>query len=1264
MTGDGHATRTRDRKRSQKRARNAQSSYSSIDPASKRLFILSLFVLLESWKIYDAIALKSTKINVDITSLNKFTFVIKYFLLEGIFFWTLPLVQVPQLTFSPITTFVITAVLNIATFFLVSSSSLTLIGGVIFLALDFIRQSSELTLGGDTVRPDTAISMDSYFKGRYTIHYVPDSTAFFNPFGKKDFCLLDSSAIGVPVQFNTTSKLGWLQLQHTSPENEVMFYNFTQNDISKLLKRDQTHLSLEPGFVSGDSRVFYLELPVRQPGQYSLKEVRDVDGLKIRTYKSDLAISSCPSAKVVTSPDDSRHICISGSELQSNSFKLPKVDVFGAAPLEVEFSVSQKKTLKVMKRAIGSSMDLRPVHFTEDLFRETIVDQNIKFSNGPLELRILLVTDGLKINRKYNPQSDASDLLAQVQLRTMPNLRLFDSDTNAKLLVNGTKRLKFQLGRDSIGEGEWPLRVEIKYQSTLGIAMDTFTKHFKNYQEMSRGIEVSKPGFYKIQSGSSKFCDCNIYDEFVNIEQVSPPSIDISAEPIVDKCIGMTGYSFKFNARGQAPFQVQYQVFQNRTDGMLRPVYDSYGNVRRTLHSLDAAFEFEYKPPGEGNYVVVFKGLKDANYQKEGVSLDEARHTYLTYFRQRSRLSLGDYKSLTGLPMCLGSLATLPVLLSGNFPFLISYEIRGEAGKALERKTVNNITTSQFEIQSPKFEQGGNYRVQLLEVKDSLGCTANLQGDTFKPLVVRKDIPEVSLGIEMEKWNISIIEGDSLKLPLNVKSTVGKSDRDRLVYSITSLTNSSDTQLRTAIGIENLRLKEAGRYKLVSYSGGGCDGTVRSPEKEIRVEYIPRPSLILRSPNCDSQEITANNFQLHSVCKGGRRNVDMHLVGKAPFIVDYRIKDPSGKTDARTMTVHNEHLTINLPTTQQGTYQHVFLAVYDSLYTQEKTARLNLPDLDHKLQYDVLALPKVSIASGSDYLQFCESTLSRVYRLPPKIQLEIEGSYPVTLEATLVKGESKAAEKFILKDLVSPEVDLSAVISKRSGKALTEILQIGEYFILLDKITDSNGCSSQIKDTNVIVLVTEVPKMTKEQGKDYYCVGDHISYNLNGIAPFTVFYDFNGKQRKAKLDNYFRRLASKPGNLTVTALLDSSIDNCLVNFTDTPSALKSLQARVYDLPSVEVNQGDYIVRNIHEGDQTEIKFSFTGVPPFSFTYVRMLDTNEKQNEKKHAARIVETKTIEGIWDYDYVVMASLEGTYEATEVKDAYCRAKKDGFAA
>ena len=531
---------------------------------------------------------------------------------------------------------------------------------------------------------------------------------------------------------------------------------------------------------------------------------------------------------------------------------------------------------------------------------------------------------------------------------------------------------------------------------------------------------------------------------------------------------------------------------------------------------------------------------------------------------------------------------------------------------------------------------------------------------------VRKDIPEISLGIEADSWSVSIVEGDSLKLPLNVQSSVGNTQRDRLVYSITDLNNSSDTKVRTAIGIENLRIKEAGRYKLLSYSSGGCEGKVANPQKVITVDYIPRPSIVLGA--IDRGDLKNDDFegQLGPVCRGGTKKVEMFLNGKRPFIVNYQIKDPSGRVESRTMTVNNDRVTITLPTENHGIYRHKFLSVYDSLYTQEKTSRLNVPPLTSQLQYEVQSLPELAIKSGSEYLQFCESTLKKISKLPPKIQLNLKGQFPVTLDVTLQRGDANEQEKFQVKHLTTLEVDLNDIISSINGKALDQTLQVGDYFLRFDRITDNNGCSKQIQDANVVVLVTEVPKMKREPNQKYYCVGDHITYDLVGISPFTVFYNFNGNSRKAQLHNKFSRLASKPGNLTITALLDSSIDHCLVNFTDAASSMNSLQAEIHDLPSVEVNQGEYIVRNIHEGDKTEIKFSFTGVPPFSLTYVRMLEENSKDKgpRKQHKPRVVEKETIDNIWDHEYVLMASLEGTYEAIEVRDAYCKALKIDYVA
>ncbi|KAH3685417.1 hypothetical protein WICPIJ_003610, partial [Wickerhamomyces pijperi] len=91
------------------------------------------------------------------------------------------------------------------------------------------------------------------------------------------------------------------------------------------------------------------------------------------------------------------------------------------------------------------------------------------------------------------------------------------------------------------------------------------------------------------------------------------------------------------------------------------------------------------------------------------------------------------------------------------------------------------------------------------------------------------------------------------------------------------------------------------------------------------------------------------------------------------------------------------------------------------------------------------------------------------------------------------------------------------------------------------------------------------------------CVGDHINYMLTGLPPFTLYYEFGGRRQKVNVEsNYFKRRASSEGELTILALSDSSSKNCLVNFTSEldDSLRPDLMAKVYDLPSVEISQGD------------------------------------------------------------------------------------------
>ena len=144
--------------------------------------------------------------------------------------------------------------------------------------------------------------------------------------------------------------------------------------------------------------------------------------------------------------------------------------------------------------------------------------------------------------------------------------------------------------------------------------------------------------------------------------------------------------------------------------------------------------------------------------------------------------------------------------------------------------------------------------------------------------------------------------------------------------------------------------------------------------------------------------------------------------------------------------------------------------------------------------------------------------------------------------------------------------------------------------------------------------------------------------------------------RRVELYSRFERLASRPGILNIHGLKDSGINSCAVNYTFDTTKLDELRLEVHEIPTVEVNKGDYLIEDLHEGDQTELIFTFLGEPPFQLTYIRTIDIRKG---KKTFRKLVEKETIKDIWQHELVVMASLEGTYEAIEIQDKYCRAVK-----
>lgn len=1243
-----------------------------VDHASQRLFVVSLFVAVQCWKIYDILLVKADQFAIasdaaglvapQFTSLNNFTFVLKYALIDGACLLMLPVLNIPLLTFLPGFTFLLTIAFNTGNFLLTSQSAIPLLSGVFVPFWNAIYKEKELTIAGDSVPVQAAIDMNDHFRGRYTIQYLPESSVTLNPFDFGPVCLeppssssdLFPKSFRLPMEFNTTTQLESLQLQHIRPDNSMALLNYTRNDIRRLLKRDKSYLSDFPNYKASDQRIFYLDVDIKEPGLYRIKSVLDVDGMTIPVQKSSFTIGHCPQAEFAYPGSEAaytHHQCL-GKPQKDHSWTLPMISTLGVAPLNIELAIIHNgETISKFNSTITSETTkgmlwLQSRKVTRNLLEQEILlaPERLHFASlGKLEFQLTAVSDAVGITRRFNTMSKHKDVHHEVQLKDLPELSLRVENPEKKLLFNSYKTLHV----DTRKTVEFPLQVTVLFE---GEESEIRNYTFANREDLKKGITVLEPGIYTLLSGTDKFCPCKISEAFTTLTIVRPlsPTATISHTPILDKCVGSIGFDFDIAFTGDGPFEIRYEIFKN-SSGVLRPVLNHRGLREYKQSTLTDGLKFAYKPTREGTYTVRFKSLRDANYDSIPIV---GNNEFSTYLHKRSSFSFfkDSQQSHKLIKLCKDVSTEVPVYFDGNFPFKFSYTISEQkSGKVVRSNEVNSLYEDTYIIEVPKFDKGGHYVLTLGETTDKLGCSAESQKKEQIHFQARGDIPLIQFKSPQVH---SIVEGDSVRVPLSVDSAIGVTGADRIEYLWSHINDPSKTRKLSSSGVSGLSLKEEGVYKLLSFVNGGCPGEVKLKDSTIRVEYLSRPQLQL-----SSHTERLNALRLSPVCQNEPQEIKIDLKGQRPFVLEYDIRCPSGKVKSSFMKVDDHGLSITLPSNRAGVYKHTFTAIYDAHYTKEKSSRLINTNTNAFVEYNVMPLPNLEVKKP--YLQICES---KVTEDSVSLSLNLEGEAPFEVHGTVIDVVSNRAEPFTISGLTDSHVKLGQLQVKSSWKNL---FKVGEHIIKFETIVDSNKCTRTAitGDNKVMLSVTEVPTIVKQDPhKEYLCVGDHVFYDVSGIAPFNVFYNFNGQSQKAETGHRFSRLASRPGTLEIVALQDLSANLCLVNLTSDAFKFEELKLVVHDLPSVEISQGDNIIKNMHIGDQSELVFRLTGTAPFTITYVRTVEEDAKgmKSKAKPRRKVVETKTIRDIWDYEYSEIVSLEGTYEAIEVSDAYCRASRD----
>ncbi|QEU62394.1 Pom152 [Kluyveromyces lactis] len=1204
-----------------------------LDAASQRRLAFVIFFIIQSYKLYDLILLKSgIPLSGIFLSNSRLNFISKYLVIDSLFFYCLPTFKIPKLKFKPLIVFLQIISSATLTLFISSEQSVPLVS----LLLSLWRQyhSRDLSLTGDSVNPRKALNSAEHFKGAHTIKILPENTAYLNPF-HSSFCLpLDQSgpAIELPIRVNSSSTINTVQLEFRDLySNEVELWNFTKNDLKPL----KTDISKE----ETDRNIHYFTVPLNKIGFYQLKTVLDTNNINLRIYKSQLVLPHCPLASINGKGENDR--CVGDNDEVS-------IQVQGAPPLKLIYT----KTINGQRYVLEDS-SLQPEYFespllTNSKFYSQKDVQDLKWARSyPVDIAletstkeygehvysIEKIVDGFGNSIDFSTLSsqvrEKYDLIHRFYVHDLPRVSL-DEKVNPDSSVRRSLMVKLDSGDFN---KDAPFIVQLSLEDN-----NSKVRYFeKQFNDKTLEFKVDEPGSYNLLSVKSRYCHGAVIGKSnVLISKPIPPQLSVKSTPILDQCVGQVGLNFDLTFTGVPPFYYKTKIY--KTEQGERKLYDT-----KKFSSQGTRNQFTYSPTSEGSYEIVFTELSNELFTTP-ISLDTKEYTFKTSMRVKPSAKISG-KLETKL--CLGGKTKVPIKFSGEPPFTLNYDLVETSSNKRTSFNKENIQSYSYEIETPNFSIGGDHILSLVSVKDSSGCLVGLSG-TDARITVRRDIPSASFAVSESSSQVSIKEASFAELPLKLSGE----GPFRITYN--HLNNKGDVLETEEVTFSSnykpaLKVMKEGLYKLASIRDQSCVGKIVDPNHTFQVNYLKKPTYSLIEHNRISK-LDAFNYIKNDVCQGFEETIDLSLNGVPPFLIEYDMISPLGELISSSVQVATKYASIKFPNEVVGEYVIKIKNVYDSNYGKDDLQKLAYKPSQLSIRQNVNSLPEIEFLEKGSTYRTCSANIEQS-KLLQDIKLKVpHGSAPFSVSFSIYHESSSKTDSFTMHNITAANFDY---------KRLYEGLSLGNHLVSIDSVADANGCINDLpsSDNQISISITDVPRISLADSTMEYCVGDYVGYQLSGTPPFIIKYDFNGKQLKSKeRSSQFVRYASEPGVISIFSIQDSS-SQCVVDFTNPKMKqdFERLSLNIHPIPSVTVSQGQEIVEDIHEGDKAEVIFSFEGTPPFALTYVRTENSGTKKGRKQ---QIVETHKVSDIYTYEYRVVTSLQGTYEALEVSDAFCAAK------
>jgi nucleoporin POM152 len=1081
----------------------------------------------------------------------------------------------------------------------------------------------ETAVDEHNVNPNSIMFNDSLILGRQIIHILPEGSAILNP-ERESFCLDETRVEArLPITINATNPIAIdiLRVDLNTQANETL--HISKSQLKSMHKEAARLLSYSEN--PNEPKTLYF--PVKKPGVYLLEKVVDETNLEVsRKSFAHTVVVPCP--KAIVKPTDANRCKGDLSDIE--------MVVTGTPPMKVKYrkvvnTVTQEATFEnvqpedlvspLMRQAQGVLVVPNRVDTEWAKSHSVTVPLSEGMNSaGRWVYAIDEVVDGFgnvvsysNSDQEHRPAS--AQLHQVVQVHERPYVQLQGCSSQQPLKVAKGRPANFPLRFSSTGKGElnnvvYQIGYKFSPQSSMvatgehGTAPQTRNLEVKNTKILP---QIQEPGLYELTSVATEFCKGDILEPASCLLENPPePKLTLESKDIYDQCAGRPiGLTVDLDLGGTPPFEIKYR--------------SRFGaHYEEHIHRLSThRGQLELKPPRAGEYKYEFYEVSDAVYKRQPLAIKPLEQDV-------KPLASAKIASKEKRTTCIDQQTSFEVALTGEPPFELDYElVHSGKRKKLSKK---NITTNSVILDTQSLSDGGEYILGLISVSDLMGCKEPLQEEA--KFTVRHQKPQVGFGHIDGSRNVQTLEGKQLNLPLRL---VGEGP-----WNVKYLDRDGKEQtLRATTPNDKIVVDRDGTYKLTGLSDNFCPGIVDENANEFSVSWIARPELRIAPDEVKSQK--GNTFVKADVCEGEEAAIEVLFKGAPPFQMAYV---QSVKPEHGVATPKNKELraalgvaSLRMDTSQAGTYEYKFTHLKDANY--EHSAKHFTPIT---VQHKVNSRPSAAFTTPGKTYSFCSVESDGEEVIPVKLS----GQPPFELEVEIKHHGTIKPELVSYNNIASLTHNIRIPHSR---------LQLGKSAVSLRRISDARGCTRSLDSTTprVQISVHDAPTITPLEAQTNYCVGDRINFALSGVAPFQVFYTFEGVARKATVSNgnTFRRLAEKPGTFIITGLQDSA-SSC--------KATTNITKQINGMPSVRVSRGKDSYVDIHEGGQAEILFDFGGTPPFEFTYTR--SSNTDKNGKKGVVLDMRSETSH---EHSMRIWANQEGTYEVVSIKDAYCSYARPG---